>query len=144
MIFKETVEIFNGLLEVATLVECLFGDFDERALFVGYNSCTSGNVIDEGNLTEGTTRIVVDIFLFSSVLLILSFHAVDPFQHDVVVLSSIALFEDDLIRVVMLYLQVHGHLLKGRQLCVERLFDKDDFLDRNEHTFRMLMSSYRS
>lgn len=47
MVFEEVVEILDRFLEVATLVEDLFGYFYQSAFLVGYDCGSSWHVVDE-------------------------------------------------------------------------------------------------
>lgn len=141
MVFKEIVEIFNWFLEITTFIEDCFGNFDKGTLFVSDYCCSSRHIIDQRNLSEGISGVIENIFLLSSIFLILTLHAVNSFQNDIVILSFVTFSKQNLMHIMMLYLQMHCHLLKRRQFCVKRFFNENDFLDRYNCTFKILTSS---
>lgn len=100
MVFEEIVEILDGFLEVAALVENRLGHLDEAALLIGNNSSPAGDIVNERNLAERISRVVVNTLLLALILLIFSLHIVDAFQHDVKILSLIALPKDHLANLM--------------------------------------------
>ena len=102
MVLEEVVEILDGFLEVAALIENLFGDFYQGAFLVGYDGGSPWHVVNEWNLAEGVTGVVVDIFFLPPVLLVLTLDAVDPLENDVEILALIPLLEDDLMDLMVL------------------------------------------
>lgn len=144
MVFKESVEISDGFLEIATFVEDIFGYFYQWAFFIRYDGGSSRYIINQRDFSKRIARVIIDIFLFFPLFGIFAFHAVHSLEHDIEILSFVSLLEDDLMEIVVLKFKVSDHLLKGRCFGVERLFNEDDFLHGVVCTLRMLMRSSRS
>jgi hypothetical protein len=144
MVFEEGIEILDGFLQVAALVEDRLGHPDETALLIGNNSSSAGYIINERYFPERITRVVVYALLLPLIFLVLSLHIVDAFQHDVKILSSLALPKHHFANLMLLQFQAHGQLGEMGRLEVEALLDEDDLLRGGRGTLMMLMSSSRS
>lgn len=108
MIFKEIIEIFYRFLKVSTLVEYIFGNFNQATLFISYDCSASGDIVNQWNLSERISWIVVNTFFFTLVFLIFGLDIVDSLEHDVKILSFITFFENYLIDIVFIKLKIHG------------------------------------
>lgn len=101
MAFEECIEVFDGFLEVAALVEDRLGHLNKTAFLISNNSSPARDIVDDRNLPERISRVVVNALLLPLIFLILCLHIVDAFEHDVKVLPSIALPEHHLANLML-------------------------------------------
>lgn len=128
MVFKETIEIFYRFFQVSALAEDIFWDFDQTALFVGNDRCSSRDIIDQRDFSKWIPRIVVDTLLFPLILLILSFHIVNTFQHNIKILSFIAFLEHHFIYIMLFQLKIESQFAEYGRFQIEGFLDEYDFL----------------
>ena len=108
MILKEIIEIFYRFLKVSTLIEYIFRNFYQTTLFISYDCSTSRNIVNQWNLSERISWIVIYAFFFTLIFLIFGLDIVDSFKHNVKILSFITFFENYLIHIVSFKLKIHG------------------------------------
>lgn len=94
MVSEVVVQVEDVFAQVPDLVENLFLNCYQAAVFIGYYSGASGDIVDEGDLPEGIAWVIVYLPFFLAILSTIHLHTIDSFQHNVKVVALIPFFKD--------------------------------------------------